>query len=242
MTDTARDIISEALLDLGVLAEGEQPTAIQAAGALKKLNGMLELWSLDNLLIYGMTRNQLSLVGGQGTYTIGTGGNLNIPRPNQILSAYVYDTTLPLTQRADYPLRIYNNQEWADQTFKDWQANFPIFGIYFDDKYPLITAYVNQVPTSSQYAIAIYTSDILSNLTIDQVLSFPAGYRTLIVSNLAIELSGSYQVEVPQSVQLAATKSMRLIGNKNVQINELRTPYDSFYYDMNSNQFRRSGA
>jgi len=227
--DTARDIITESLLDLGVLADGETPTAIQAAGALKKLNGMLELWSLDNLLVYGMTENVLPLVSNQGIYTIGAGGDLDIPRPNNIIAVAIRDMSQPLNSRFDFPIRIYNNEEWAEVTLKGMTALWPAYGVYFDYQFPYINAYTNPIPSSSQYSLVIYTSGILSNLTLDQVLQFPPGYRTLIVSNLSIELSGTYQVEVPASVQLAATKSQKLISNKNIQINELETPHRGYY-------------
>ena len=242
MADTARDIITEALVDLTVLDAGEPLAAIDAAFGLKKLNGMLDLMGLDNQLVYGMTRNILPTTVNKTVYTIGTGGDLDIPRPNEILSAYVYDTTQPATNRADYPLQIYNDQEWASQTFKTWTGYFPAFGIYFDYQYPFINAYLNPTPTTTQYAIAIYTKGMLGNLALDQEMAFPPGYRTLIVSHLAIELSGSYTVEVPASVQLAATKSQNLISSKNLQINELNTYGAGWYYDIRSNRYRPGGS
>jgi len=242
MADTARDIITEALIDLTVLDAGEPLAAVDAAFGLKKLNGMLDLMGLDNQLVYGMTRNILTTTVDKTVYTIGTGGDLDIPRPNEILSAYYFDTTTDLANRADYPLQIYNDQEWASQTFKTWTGTFPAFGIYFDYQFPFINAYLNPTPLSNQYSIALYTKGMLGNLALDDIMMFPPGYRTLIVSNLAIELSGSYQVAVPASVQLAATKSQNLISSKNLQVNELLTYGSGYYYDMRSNRWRPGGS
>lgn len=239
MTDTVRDIISEALLDLGVLPEGDTPTAIQAAGALKKFNGMLDLMGLDPQLVYGMNENILPLVSNKGMYTIGAGGDLDIPRPNRILNVAIRDTTLPAAQRADYPVLIYNNEEWAEVVFKQETAQWPSFGIYFDYKYPYIEAYTNPVPNSSQYSIVIFTEAVFAALTLDSTLIFPAGYRTLLVTELAIILSSSYSIEIPQAILAQNIKAKKLIENANLQINELKTYLGASRYNINTNRYTR---
>lgn len=237
MADTVRDIITEALIDLGVLAEDETPSAIQAAGALKKFNGMLELMGLDAQLIYGMDRNVLPLVANQSFYTIGTGGNLNIPRPNEINYVTIIDTSLPSAQQAEYPVFMYNDQQWAEEQVKGITAQWPAYGIYFDWQYPFIKAYTNPIANTSQYAMVIYTKGMFAQMTLDQVLAYPQGYRTYLVSELAIILSGSYQVEVPASVVRDNEKSQSLISVKNLQINELKTRgYSGGYYNIKTNR------
>ena len=237
MADTARDIITESLLDLGVLAEGETPTAIQAAGALKKLNAMLDTWGLDGLMVYGQTRNSLPLVSGKTSYTIGTGGDLNIPRPNNITYVTAYDTTQPASNRVEYGIEILNNKDWAEVPYKSLPGSFPVYGVFPDWQYPFINLFVTPVPNSSQYALYIYTPGILGNLTIDQVIVFPAGYRDAIVSNLSIRLAPSYQAQVAEATALLAKQSMRLLANKNLQINDLKLPYN-LYYDIRTDTYR----
>jgi hypothetical protein len=237
MTDTVRDIITEALIDLGVLAEDETPSAAQAAGALKKFNGMLELMGLDAQLVYGMDRHVLPLVSNQEFYTIGTGGNLNIPRPNEINHVAIIDNSVPLAQQAEYPVFMYNDQEWAEEVVKGMTAQWPAYGIYFDWQYPFIKAYTNPIANSSQYSMIIYTKGMFAQMTIDQTLACPQGYRSYIVSELAITLSGSYSVEVPASVMRENEKAQALISVKNLQINELKTyGYGSGFYNIKTNR------
>ena len=223
MPDTARDIITESLLDLGILAEGETPTAIQANGALKKLNAMLDSWSLDNLLIYGMTTSTLPMVANKQVYTIGVGGDLNIPRPNNIISCSIIDTSLPLANRVEYNIPMYSNQEWAEVYLKGLTAAFPAFAVYFDYDFPFIQANMWPVPDSSQYSLIVYQSGILSNFNLDDNVSLPSGYRRALVSNLSIELSPSYGAEVSQVTAKIAMSSLKLLMSKNLQVNELKS-------------------
>ena len=238
MTDTARDIITEALLDLGVLAEGETPTSIQANGALKKLNALLDSWSLDNLMIYGTTANQMPLIANKTFYTIGTGGDLNIPRPNNIISASVYDNTQSIENRIEYTIPIYNDLEWAELNQKGLQGAFPAYAVYFNFEYPFIKAFVSPVPDNSQYTMIIYTSGILSNIDLDTVLSLPSGYRRALVSSLSIELSPSYGVEVSPATVAIAESSLKLIMNKNLRVNELISPFGGNVYDWRTDRYR----
>jgi len=50
MADTALTIITDSLLDIGVLADEEVPTASQAAGALRKLNNLIDSWNIESLI------------------------------------------------------------------------------------------------------------------------------------------------------------------------------------------------
>lgn len=219
---TARDIIKEALTDLGVLADGKSPSASQALGGLGKLNDMLDAWNNSPLMVYGASSSILPFVANQQIYTIGVGGNLNIPYPsNKIQSAYVRDTSLPLAQQMDYPLYLYNNQEWADVRFKGLSADWPNWGVWFDYNYPLINAYMNPIPSGSQYSMVIWVPGIIANLTLDQVVALPAGYKRCISSNLCPELEGSYGVQTPDRILEIAKDSMANIKVSNLQINEL---------------------
>lgn len=222
MADTALTLITDALLDLGVLADEETPSASQAQGGLRKLNNLLDSWNIENLMVYGAQSYTIPLVSGQASYTIGTGGNLNIPRPTSIQSAYVRDLTLPVAQRLDYPLYMYTNQEWSDVAFKGQTASWPNWGVWFDDSYPLINAYVNPVPNTSQYGLVIWIAGDLANLDLNDVISLAPGYKRAIVANLAIEMAPSYQVEPSAAIVEIARQSKSLIKSKNFQLNELQ--------------------
>lgn len=222
--ETARNLITNALLDLGVLADGETPTASEAVGGLRKLNNMLDAWNIERLMIYGAIQNVFTLAPDQGTYTLGISGNFNIPRPNEVMAAYLRDTAS--NPQADIPIYIQTNEEYADLPYKLEAQTYP-YNIYINNTFPLSTVYLNPVPTSTQYKLVLWTSGIISNLDLDSQFTFPAGYAQTIEANLAIILAPSYGVEPSAvTVNLARTGKSN-IKAQNFNINELRLP---FYY------------
>ena len=61
---TLRDDFTAALMELGVLAEGEVPTAAQAADALRAVNRMLGQWQAESLVFYINQRTTFPIVPG----------------------------------------------------------------------------------------------------------------------------------------------------------------------------------
>ena len=235
MADTAFTIITDALLDIGVLADEEVPTASQAAGALRKLNNMIDSWNIDGLLVYGATQYVVPLVANQQVYTIGVGGNLNVARPANITAAYIRDTYLTPANRVDTPLYMFNDTEWANLPMKGMTGTYPNYGVWFDEGFPLIKAYVSPIPTGSQYSLVFWASTNLNNLLLNDVISLAPGYKRAITSNLCLELEGSYGVQTPPSIQRIAQSSKASLKRKNLQINELDTGSYS-YYDYRINR------
>jgi len=239
MADTALDLIVDALLDLGVLADEETPTASQAAGALRKLNNMIDAWNIENLMVYGSQQYIFPLTANQGVYSIGPTGTLNIPRPAQIQSAFIRDVNASAPYRADIPLYIYNDQEWQDVTFKGQTESYPL-GIWFNNTSPLIYAYLNPVPSTTQYSVVFWAAGQLANLNLTDVINFAPGYKRALSSNLAIELAASYQVEPPGSVVSIAQKSKSWLQVNNLQINEMNLPVglDHPWFDIRTGWYR----
>jgi hypothetical protein len=222
MADTALTIITDALLDLGVLADEETPTASQANGGLRKLNNLIDAWNIDNLLLFGAQENILPLIANKQNYTIGPGGDLDIARPTEIGDpVYIRDMTLPDAQRYDQPTYVYNDQEWADVLLKGQTAPYPYLGVWFEQGTALITAHVTAIPTSSQYSLVFWTQGLIANLALTDIIVLPPGYKRALTANLCIELAGSYGVQVPDTVALIAQDSLDNIRVNNVQINEL---------------------
>lgn len=237
MADTALTLITDTLLDMGVIANSAQPTAAQTQQALRKLNNMLESWAVEGLLVYGRTANIMPLVANQQVYTIGSGGNLNIAYPDTITGTYVRNTSLPTSQQLDYPVYRFTDDEWAEVALKGMTSTFPNWGVWYNTTYPLVSAYVLPVPTSGLYSLIIWTEDNFGTYTANTVLSLKAGYRKAITANLYLELAPSYSMQVDEQARQNATSSKLVIQRDNIQINELSPKMDSFnQYDIYNNR------
>lgn len=68
---TPFDIISGALKDIGALEAGETPTADSAQDALIMLNGIVDQWSNEEMMVFNMTEIIFNVNPGQVQYTIG---------------------------------------------------------------------------------------------------------------------------------------------------------------------------
>lgn len=238
MADTALTLITDALLDLGVLADEESPTASQAAGGLRKLNNLIDAWNIEGLMVYGTTQSILPLTAGVGQYTLGSGGTMNIPRPNTIVAAYVEDTTLPLEQRYDFPLYMYTVEEYADVGVNAITSPLPL-GIFIDDSFPLSNVYLWPVPSTTNYNLILWSNGILNNLSLYGVVGFANGYKRALTANLCEELAPSYGVQVPQSVAKIAAQSKADLKLNNFSLNELKV--DDNLYGKRYNGFINSG-
>lgn len=223
MVDTARTIVTDALRDAGVVADEETPTASQVVGGLRKFNNMIDAWNIDNLLVYGSTQYVFPFVPNKGTYTLGPGGDFNMPRPNSITSAYIRDTTLPLDQQMDYEIKIFNNNEYADIPWKNMQSTYPFMGVWFDDSFPLINVKVVPVPTTNQYSLVFWVNGIISNFALNDPILLAPGYKRALTANLVIELCDSYSIEPRASTVRIAGESKQGLMRQNVQIDELYT-------------------
>ena len=70
------DIISGALKDIGALAGGEVPTAESVQDALNMMNGMIDQWSNESMMVSYKTEIIFPITPGQIQYTIGPGGTI----------------------------------------------------------------------------------------------------------------------------------------------------------------------
>jgi hypothetical protein len=68
---TPFDIISGALKDIGALEAGEVPTADAAQDALIMLNGLIDQWSNENMMVFNIQEIIWNVIPGQVQYTIG---------------------------------------------------------------------------------------------------------------------------------------------------------------------------
>ena len=65
------DIISGALKDIGALEAGEVPTAEAAQDALEMMNGIIDQWSNENMMVFNISEIIFTVTPGQVQYTVG---------------------------------------------------------------------------------------------------------------------------------------------------------------------------
>lgn len=210
------DIIKIAMKHIVVLSEGEDPSAEGARDALTLLNGMLQVWTTDRLLVYTIESNVFSYVAGQASYTIGTGGDFNIPRPRAIVSVYNRSLTMGPTN-VDIPVRFTEDySEYASIPVKKTESSIPI-KCYNDNNYPLASLFFWPVPLDSTYAPVVWSWAPLETFTsLTQDVIFPPGYEVAIHTNLALYLAPMFGKAPSKKLEELATNSFARIKTLNL--------------------------
>lgn len=213
-TTTARDVIQKAMQKIGVLAEGETPTAQQAEDGLDSLNLMLESWAGKSLLTSAHIQSGFSLVSGTANYTIGSNQTFNTVKPFTVIDAFIRDSA-----NQDTGLEVVNRDTYNSHGDKTTSGT-P--GIVFYD--PGATQNANQTGTVYIYPSpdANYTLYLtmeqpftaLANLSSN--VAFPTGYKRAIIYNLAVEIAPDYGVNIPAEIAKIASESLRNIENINI--------------------------
>lgn len=209
---TGTTLINRALRSIGAIASGASPSSSETADALAVLNSLLESWRNNKLFVYAMLDSSLTMVSTQSSYTIGSGGDLNITRPVKIDDAYMTISSV------DTPVRLIESYEW------DAIPNKTITS-------PLVElAYYNPTMTSSRGTLKVYpvpsatnVLHLLSWVVLDSLsaagdtVTLPPGYDRMISSNLAIELAPEYSVEPSAALIKTARDSMAEVKRTNVR-------------------------
>ena len=212
MIVTVKNLIVDALTMLMVYSPDIILTAEENNTALRTLNSIIESLSNDSLTINSVTSENFSLTGGKKTYTFGTGGDFNSPRPTTVKAI-----TTAITGTAgniDFPVTILQYDDYAAIQLKTLQTNYPQYA-YFDGAYPLNNVSFYPVP-SSAIPVTIYSIKQLQEFTdTTNQVNFPQGYYRMFVALLAIELAPSYQLTASQNIIDIANQAKRGIIRTN---------------------------
>lgn len=84
---TGRSIITQALKLLNIVGTNETPSADDMQLGLQWLNSMCAAWRTQSLTVLAIERQIFDLTANQQQYSIGTGAEFNVPRPQSVSGA-----------------------------------------------------------------------------------------------------------------------------------------------------------
>ena len=207
---TPSSIILRGLQMIGEKPIGGTLTSSEQTTYLAVLNAMLESWSIDSLMCYQELQESFALTTGDGTYTIGSGGDFNTTRPVKIILAFVRDSS-----NYDVPVEIINDSAWNNIRVKSTGNTYPSY-LNYDQAYVAGLGTINLYPLPSA-SLTLFIStlkQLLAFATISETVSLPPGYQRALESNLAIELAAG-QIQVSQEVLKIAKESKAAIKQVN---------------------------
>ena len=220
---SAGDQINRALRLLGVLAEGETPSAATSQDALMALNQMIESWNTERLAVFS-TQDQVFLwpagVGNQ-TRTLGPTGNFVGLRPILIDDATYFRD--PGTN-VSFGIKLINPQQYDGIAVKTVTSTYPQV-MFVNNTFPDTTLTIYPVPTRELEWHFISVEELSNPATLSTVLYFPPGYLRAFVYNLAMEIAPEFGVEPSPQVQRIAMTAKRNLKRINNPDDIMSLPY-----------------
>lgn len=218
---TPNDIITLALKMANVTGVGQTPTAEDLNDCFNLLNMMLAQWQRKRFMVYGLTTTSLVANGSQ-SYTVGIGGNFNIPRPAKIESAYSR-LNAGTSQPVDNHLSILRSQDDYNRLSLKQLNAYPEY-LFYDQALPLGNIFFWPVP-NAQYTMFISTLTQLQQfVTTADVITLPPEYEAAIMWSLVEEIYPLYGLQPNPTVEKKAAASRAILEDANVQIPQLNLP------------------
>jgi len=224
MTTTPADLINLALLDSGIIGQGQSASGEDVNNAFTRLNMMMAQWNRKRWLVYALVDTAKVSTGAQ-SYTIGIGGDFNIARPDRLEDGnYVRILTSGVTQQTDYPLKLINSHEDYNQIIIKSMGTFPQ-AVFYDSQYPLGVLRFWPVSQAAAYELHILTKTPLSGFaTLADPVNLPDEYQAVILYNLQVRLRAAYRLPPDEVIIGLAKDALNVIRNANTQIPSLRMP------------------
>jgi len=221
MTTTAGDQINGALRLLGVLAEGETPSAATSQDALNALNQMIDSWNTERLAVFSTQDQVFSWLPGLISRTLGPTGDFVGNRPILLDdSTYFRDPASGIS----YGIKIINQQQYDGIAVKTVTSTYPQV-IWINMSYPNIEMYIYPVPTKVLEWHFISVEELTQPALLSTALSFPPGYLRAFRYNLACEFAPEFGVEPSPTVSRIAMASKRNLKRINNPDDIMALPY-----------------
>jgi len=218
---TAGDQINGALRLLGVLAEGETPSAATSQDALTALNQMIDSWNTERLMIYNTIDQVYLWQPGLLTQTLGPTGNFVGARPVALDdSTYFKDPTNGIS----FGIKFINQQQYDGIAVKTVTSTYPQV-MWINMEYPNITMTIYPKPTKILEWHFISVQEIDQPATLSTELYLPPGYLRAFRYNLACEIAPEFGVEPSPTISRLAMTSKRDLKRQNNPDDIMAMPY-----------------
>ena len=225
-TYTAGEQINRALRLLGVLAEGETPSAATAQDSLMALNQMIDSWSTERLSVFSTIDQIINWPVGSINETLGPTGSLVRLNGTAVRPVLVDDSTYfkdPGTG-VSYGIKLINQQQYNGIAVKTVTSTFPQV-MFVNMTYPDVDLFIYPRPTRLLEWHFISVEQLTQPATLSTDILFPPGYLRAFTYNLACEIAPEFGVEPSPQVKRIAMYSKRNLKRINNPDDVMSMPY-----------------
>lgn len=195
-------------------------TAADSSLGLAALNRWIDSIAAQRLQIYELTRTTWTISANDGSYTVGSGGNVNRVRPVFVDHVNFQDTSLsPVTEfQTMQPL---TDDAYAAIVLKTQTSPYPQ-AWWYNPTFPLATLELWPVPTSTTLQGVMYAPTAVAEFAnLSTSVSLPPGYQHMIVKCMALELCPSYDIDPNPMLAKQAMDSVATVKRANRRLLDL---------------------
>lgn len=240
--DTVTDLLTNALVDAGIVGIDEPIEQPVLNRAFRQLNWLLVQWQRKRWLVYRLNTVAVTSTGAQ-TYGVGLGQPFNVnPRPDRIESGFLrlLNNPLPGGQNVDLPLDIIPSREDYNRiTLKN--LGTLAWRVYYDPAWPVGQVFPWPIPQASIYAIHLSFKEVLARFqSVQQPINLPPEYEAAMNFCLARRLRATYQMPPDPEITQLARDALNVIREANISVptltmpNALRTRQRAYDYRSDS--------
>jgi hypothetical protein len=218
---SAGDQINRALRLLGVLAEGETPSASVSQDSLMALNQMIDSWNTERLSTFVTQDQVFTWPAGYISRDLGPSGDFVGLRPIQMDDATYYRD--PGTN-VSFGIKFINQQQYDGIAVKTVTSTYPQV-CWVNMGFPDITLTIYPKPTRDLEWHFISVQELDRPADLSTVMYYPPGYLRAFTYNLAMEIAPEFGVEPSPQVQRIAMTSKRDLKRINNPDDVMSMPY-----------------
>lgn len=220
-TYTAGEQINRALRLLGILAEGETPSAATSQDCLMALNQMIDSWNTERLSVFCTQDQVFNWPVGEISRTLGPTGDFVGNRPVYFDDATYYRD--PGTN-VSFGIKFINQQQYDGIAVKTVTSTYPQV-IFVNMTFPNVEMFIYPRPTRLLEWHFVSVQELDRPADLSTVLYYPPGYLRAFTYNLACEFAPEFGVEPSQQVQRIAMTSKRDLKRVNNPDDIMSLPY-----------------
>lgn len=207
---TAQTLITDSLIEIGVLPENQNPSAEDNARALRILNrDIMEPWSIQRQFASGRVFTSGTFAASQSTRTIGPTGTYVLSfKPIALLSAMRIDSN-----NLAFPVRIRDAQWWGALNYPGFTSTY-ITDIYYDlNDQSNLNGTMRPWPVPSQSnTVRIETLSILTAFAdLTTALDLAPGYESAVCETFKELLSRAWHKAIGKDLADAARHARAIV-------------------------------
>lgn len=185
------DIISAALRKAQVLAKGQTPDAEDLTNASQALNNLVAEFRTLGMPLWARRQQNLTLVAGTSSYTIGVGQSTNTPYPLKLHQVILRDNTSESQIDVDI-LSVYDFNLLPQQTAGTGEPVNVTYQPFVNSGVLRVWPTPDTVTAATKTLILVYTRPFEYFTAGTDTPDFPEEWKNALIYNLALLLADEY--------------------------------------------------